>query len=116
MQGKVIVEEHFALPETLQDSAGFVPHEDWIDLKARLLDMQDHHLREMDQNGVEVARLRLHPARPRREHGAGGGPGGRDPRTLRRRTAGGGVHRLAGPGPRRAGPRAPHPGDRTCVT
>ena len=25
MQGKVALEEHFALPETVQDSAGFVP-------------------------------------------------------------------------------------------
>ena len=25
MQGKIGLEEHFAIPETLQDSAGFVP-------------------------------------------------------------------------------------------
>ena len=54
MQGKVIVEEHFALPETVQDSAGFVPEADWIELKARLLDMGERRLREMDQNGIEM--------------------------------------------------------------
>ena len=54
MRGKIIVEEHFALPETLQDSAGFVPPGDWIELQARLLDMQDRRLREMDQNGIEM--------------------------------------------------------------
>ena len=54
MQGKVALEEHFALPETVQDSAGFVPGDYWIELKARLLDMQDRRLREMDANGIEV--------------------------------------------------------------
>ena len=54
MQGKVVVEEHFALPETVGDSAGFVPDGDWIELKARLLDMQDRRLREMDANGIEM--------------------------------------------------------------
>jgi len=54
MQGKVVVEEHFAIPETVQDSAGFVPDGDWIELKARLLDMQDRRLREMDANGIEM--------------------------------------------------------------
>ena len=54
MQGKVALEEHFALPETVQDSAGFVPGDYWIELKARLLDMQDRRLREMDAHGIEM--------------------------------------------------------------
>ena len=54
MQGKVALEEHFAIPETVQDSAGFVPGDYWVELKARLLDMQDRRLREMDANGIEV--------------------------------------------------------------
>ena len=49
MQGKVALEEHFAIPDTVQDSAGFVPGDYWIELKARLLDMQDRRLREMDK-------------------------------------------------------------------
>ena len=54
MQGKVALEEHFALPETVQDSAGFVPGDYWTELKARLLDMQDRRLREMDAHGIEM--------------------------------------------------------------
>ena len=54
MQGKVALEEHFALPETVQDSAGFVPDDYWVELKARLLDMQDRRLREMDAHGIEM--------------------------------------------------------------
>ena len=54
MQGKVALEEHFALAETVQDSAGFVPGDYWVELKARLLDMQDRRLREMDAHGIEI--------------------------------------------------------------
>jgi 2,3-dihydroxybenzoate decarboxylase len=54
MQGKVALEEHFAIPDTLQDSAGFVPGDYWVELKARLLDMQDRRLREMDAHGIEM--------------------------------------------------------------
>ena len=54
MHGKVALEEHFAIPETLMDSAGFVPGDYWIELKARLLDMQDRRLREMDAHGIEM--------------------------------------------------------------
>jgi 2,3-dihydroxybenzoate decarboxylase len=59
MQGKIALEEHFALEETLQDSAGFAPAEDWIELKARLLDIQDRRLREMDAHGIERMLLSL---------------------------------------------------------
>lgn len=59
MQGKVALEEHFAIPETLQDSAGFVPGDYWKELSARLLDIQDRRLREMDSNGVEMMLLSL---------------------------------------------------------
>lgn len=54
MQGKVAVEEHFAIPETLADSAGFVPQADWGELKARLMDMQERRIREMDAHGIEM--------------------------------------------------------------
>ena len=33
MQGKIALEEHFAIPETLMDSAGFVPAKDWPELE-----------------------------------------------------------------------------------
>ena len=53
MQGKIGLEEHFAIEETLQDSRGFVGAETWIDLKARLVDMMDLRLAEMDRYGME---------------------------------------------------------------
>jgi len=59
MQGKVALEEHFAIERTLEDSARFAPKADWTELKSRLLDIQDRRLREMDENGVEVMLLSL---------------------------------------------------------
>jgi len=59
MQGKVALEEHFAIPETVQDSAGFAPEADWPELKGRLLDIQDRRLREMDAHGIETMLLSL---------------------------------------------------------
>src|SRR5882762_2222745 len=59
MIGKVGLEEHFAIPETLQDSAGFVPGDYWIELSRRLLDIQDNRLRQMDDNGMEMMVLSL---------------------------------------------------------
>lgn len=59
MQGKVALEEHFALEETIADSAGFAPEADWPELKARLLDIQDRRLKEMDAHGIELMLLSL---------------------------------------------------------
>lgn len=59
MQGKIGLEEHFAIPETLQDSAGFVPAQDWVELSARLLDIQERRLREMDAHGMAMMLLSL---------------------------------------------------------
>lgn len=59
MQGKIALEEHFAIPDTLQDSAGFVPGDYWTELSARLLDIQDKRLRLMDEYGIEKMILSL---------------------------------------------------------
>jgi 2,3-dihydroxybenzoate decarboxylase len=59
MQGKVALEEHFAIPDTLADSAGFVPDSHWAELKGRILDIQDRRLREMDAHGIETMILSL---------------------------------------------------------
>ncbi|AAK88260.1 amidohydrolase [Agrobacterium tumefaciens] len=59
MQGKVALEEHFAIPETLQDSAGFVPGDCWTELQHRLLDIQDTRLKLMDAHGIETMILSL---------------------------------------------------------
>lgn len=59
MQGKVALEEHFAIPETLQDSSGFVPPDYWTELSSRLLDIHGQRLRLMDQHGIETMILSL---------------------------------------------------------
>jgi hypothetical protein len=52
MWGKIGLEEHFAIPETLDDSRGFFPDHIWGELKARLLDLHDNRLRLMDEYGT----------------------------------------------------------------
>ena len=59
MQGKIALEEHFALPGTVQDSVGFAPADDWRELEARLLDIHDRRLAEMDAHGIEMMLLSL---------------------------------------------------------
>jgi 2,3-dihydroxybenzoate decarboxylase len=59
MEGKIGLEEHFAIDETLMDSAGFVPEDHWPELRTRLLDIHDRRLREMDQHGMEMMILSL---------------------------------------------------------
>ena len=59
MQGKIGLEEHFAIPETLDDSRGFFPDRIWGELKARLLDLHDQRLRLMDEHGIEMMLLSL---------------------------------------------------------
>jgi 2,3-dihydroxybenzoate decarboxylase len=59
MQGKIALEEHFSIPETLMDSARFVPADYWPELRTRLLDIQDLRLRQMDDNGIETMVLSL---------------------------------------------------------
>src|SRR5437660_11600959 len=53
MQGKVTLEDHFAIEATLGDSQPFGPHV-WGELRHRLLDFQDQRLRLMDATGVEI--------------------------------------------------------------
>jgi len=59
MNGKIGLEEHFAIPDTLQDSAGFVPGDYWKELRRRLLDIHDDRLRQMDANGMAMMILSL---------------------------------------------------------
>lgn len=59
MQGKIALEEHFAIPDTLADSAGFVPEVYWRELSARLLDIHERRLHEMDAGGIETMILSL---------------------------------------------------------
>ena len=59
MDGKIGLEEHFALPETLQDPAGFLAESVWGELSKRLMDIHEYRLREMDKNGMEMMILSL---------------------------------------------------------
>jgi 2,3-dihydroxybenzoate decarboxylase len=53
MQGKVTLEDHFAIEATLGDSQPFGAHV-WDELRYRLLDFHDQRLRLMDASGVEI--------------------------------------------------------------
>jgi len=58
MQGKIALEEHFAIEATLGDSQVFGAHV-WDELGPRLTDFQDKRLRLMDASGVEIMILSL---------------------------------------------------------
>jgi predicted TIM-barrel fold metal-dependent hydrolase len=59
MEGKIGLEEHFAIPDTLLDSKGFLHPDTWEELSARLMDPEERRLREMDANGMEMMILSL---------------------------------------------------------
>ena len=59
MKGKIALEEHFAIPDTLQDSAGFLAESVWNELSARLLDIHEKRLKLMDAHGIEMMLLSL---------------------------------------------------------
>ena len=58
MQGKIALEEHFAIEPTLGNSQLFGSHV-WKDLSHRLLDIQETRLGEMDKHGIEMMILSL---------------------------------------------------------
>src|SRR5262249_48599481 len=58
MQGKIALEEHFAIEATLGDSQVFGAHV-WKDLTPRLSDIKDRRLRERDKQGIEMLTLPL---------------------------------------------------------
>jgi gamma-resorcylate decarboxylase len=59
MQGKIGLEEHFAIPETLSDSKGYLGDNVWPELEKRLMDIQEYRLRQMDAHGMEMMILSL---------------------------------------------------------
>ena len=59
MKGKIGLEEHFAVAETLNDSKGFLGDAVWPELERRLLDTQDYRLRQMDAHGMQMMILSL---------------------------------------------------------
>ena len=59
MTGKIALEEHFAIPETLEDSAPYAAGAGWSTLEQRLLDREHHRLSEMDRYGIAFTILSL---------------------------------------------------------
>jgi 2,3-dihydroxybenzoate decarboxylase len=59
MERKIGLEEHFAVPETLDDSKGFLGDHVWPELEKRLLDMQEYRLSHMDRHGMQMMILSL---------------------------------------------------------
>lgn len=61
MQGKIALEEHFAIADTAAGPKQFAGDGDdaWADLRRRLLDIHDLRLAEMDRHGIELAILSL---------------------------------------------------------
>lgn len=60
MEGKIALEEHFAMEETLQDSKWSRNFSAWPETRRRLLDYHDLRLLEMDKHGIEFVILGLH--------------------------------------------------------
>jgi predicted TIM-barrel fold metal-dependent hydrolase len=58
MQGKIAVEEHFAIAETTDDKVRW-PTSYWAELNGKLFDIFDQRLAEMDRTGIEIAVLSL---------------------------------------------------------
>ncbi len=58
MQGKIAVEEHFRIAETT-GSEGRYPGPYWAGLSAKLLDIHDARLAEMDKTGIEIEVISL---------------------------------------------------------
>ena len=59
MQGKIAVEEHFAVPETTAKTARYPTKGYWADLHRRLSELNDERLAAMDRAGIEIAVLSL---------------------------------------------------------
>jgi len=57
--GKIALEEHFALPETLADSTRYARGQAWSLLEQQLLDLGDHRVSQMDAHGIAYAILSL---------------------------------------------------------
>ena len=59
MDGKIAVEEHFAIPEITPPGAARWPTPYWAEMHAKLIDLFDRRLAEMDRTGIEIAVLSL---------------------------------------------------------
>ncbi len=83
--GKIAIEEHFGIAETLRESAEYAVPGQLNVLERRMLDVDDERLREMDTHGIAFAILSLNA--PGRAVSARSREGDR-PRAARQRRAG----------------------------
>lgn len=63
MEGKIALEEHFAIPDTMTpayDARYSSVFPAWPEIRRRLLDLNDLRLPEMDKHGIELVILSLH--------------------------------------------------------
>jgi 2,3-dihydroxybenzoate decarboxylase len=59
MQGKIVLEEHIAIPETALNPRGTYAESTWSELRGRLIDVHDERLRQMDRHGIEMMVISL---------------------------------------------------------
>ncbi len=60
MDGKIVFEEHMAIPDTLDDSRTFAEGSGkWDQFARQILDIEDERIARMDSNGIEFAILSL---------------------------------------------------------
>ncbi|HWP26264.1 MAG TPA: amidohydrolase family protein [Xanthobacteraceae bacterium] len=59
MQGKIGLEEHFAIEDTVMDSKGFFPDDIWQEVRERVLDLHGRRIKLMDEFGIEMMILSL---------------------------------------------------------
>ena len=59
MKGKIGLEEHFAIDDTLMDSKGFFPEVTWIEVRDRIMDLHGRRIQLMDEFGMEMMILSL---------------------------------------------------------
>ena len=59
MKGKIGLEEHFAIDETISDSADFLDDRVWPELKENLLDFREKRIGIMDQYNIQMMILSL---------------------------------------------------------
>ncbi len=59
MRGKIALEEHFAMEETLGDSERYFPPDVWRKMHGALTDFHQKRLEQMDQHGIEMMLLSL---------------------------------------------------------
>jgi 2,3-dihydroxybenzoate decarboxylase len=54
MQGKIGIEEHFALPETAVNPRGTYADVTWNEIRGRLIEIHGERLAQMDRHGIEM--------------------------------------------------------------